>query len=253
MLGPVEAWADGERIRLGPAKVRCVLAVLLRTPGMLVMTDALVDRVWDLHLPGPSVRYKYVSHLRAALRPHGVDLISTDGGYLLDVDEEQVDLHRFRRCTTAARAALAQESLGDAARLLGEGLELWHGLAVTGLTGSWAELFRSQLESERRDARMLFARCALDVGHPAQALEQLTQWEGDYPADEQIIALRMIALYRCGRQMEAVACYRGAERRLRTKHGADPGPNLQALLHRVLMRDPTLSDERFAAAAILPN
>src|SRR4051812_49277658 len=60
VLGPVEAWADGERIRLGPAKVRCVLAVLLRTPGVLVTTEALVDRVWDEHPPGPSVRYKYV-------------------------------------------------------------------------------------------------------------------------------------------------------------------------------------------------
>lgn len=85
VLGPVEAWAGGERVALGPAKVRCVLAVLLRTPGVLVTTEALVDRVWDEHPPGASVRYKYVGLLRAALQPHGVDLLSTGGGY--DVPE----------------------------------------------------------------------------------------------------------------------------------------------------------------------
>jgi len=253
VLGPVEAWADGERIRLGPAKVRCVLAVLLRTPGVLVTTEALVDRVWDEHPPGPSVRYKYVGSLRAALRPHGVDLASADGGYLLDVDAEQVDLHRFRRLTASARVALARGSLGEAALLLAEGLRLWRGSAVTGLTGSWAELFRSQLEFERRDARMRFACCTLDAGRPAEALERLTEWEGDYPADEQIIGLRMVALYRCGRCTEAVACYHRARKRLLAKLGAEPGPNLRTLLLRIQDRDRALADERFLASTDVPD
>jgi DNA-binding SARP family transcriptional activator len=251
VLGPVEAWAGGERVALGPAKVRCVLAVLLRTPGVLVTTEALVDRVWDEHPPGPSVRYKYVGFLRAALQPHGVDLLSTGGGYLLDVDAEQVDLHRFRRLTASARTALARGSLAEAARLLGEGLRLWRGSAVTGLSGSWAELFRSQLEFERRDARLRFACTVLDVGRPSEALEQLTEWEDDYPADEQIIALRMVALYRCGRSTEAVACYQRADRRLRAKFGAGPGPNLRTLFHRIQDRDRDLADEHFLTSAVI--
>jgi DNA-binding SARP family transcriptional activator len=254
VLGPVEAWtAGGDRVPLGPAKVRCVLAVLLRTPGVLVTTEALVDRVWDEHPPGPSVRYKYVGILRAALRPHGVELVSADGGYLLDVDAEQVDLHRFRRLAAAGRAALTRGSLAEAAQLLGDGLRLWRGSAVTGLTGSWAELFRSQLEFERRDARMRFACCALDVGRPAEALEQLTEWEAEYPADEQVVELRMVALYRCGRRTEAVACYHRAEKRLRARLGAGPGPDLRTLYCRIQDQDGALSSERFLTSAVMPD
>jgi DNA-binding SARP family transcriptional activator len=253
LLGPVEAWADGRQAVLRSAKARCVLAVLLRTPGALVPTDTLVDRVWGDKLPGSSVRYKYIGWLRSALAPHGVDLVARDGGYVLDVDPVQVDLHRFRRALASACAALRENALEKAVRLIEEGLAEWHGPAVAGLPGSWFELFRDQLERERRDACAFLARCLLDLDRPTAALARLTEWEGDYPNDEEIVGLRVRALYRCGRHGEAAACYKRAESRMRDSLATVPSPGLQALRQRVQDRDAALDTERLLDGAALPG
>src|SRR5450755_3620486 len=223
LLGPVEAWAADGRIALGhaeSAKARCLLVALLRTPGVLVQTDALIDRVWGGQAPGAAVRYKYIGWLRSALAPHGVSLAHRGAGYLLEVDAEQVDLHRFRRLVSQAKDA---SEVDKASRLLGEALTLWRGTALSGLSGTWIELFRNQLERERRTARVLQARCALKSGTTAQALEWLDGWEADYPTDEEIIALRMLALHRSGQHADAEACYQRACQRLRDMLGVAPG------------------------------
>jgi tetratricopeptide (TPR) repeat protein len=233
LLGPVEVWADSGRVALGraeSAKTRCMLAVLLRTPGVLVSTDALIERVWGEHPPGSAVRYKYIGWLRSALAPYGVSLDHRDAGYALDVDAEQVDLHRFRRLTGQARNA---DEPDKACRMLDEALGLWRGAALAGLPGTWNELFRSQLERERRAARILQARCALKSGAIAQALEWLDEWEAEYPTDEEIIGLRVTALHRSGQHADAQASYLRACQRLRDMLGVSPGSELLAL-HRHL-------------------
>lgn len=243
LLGPVGLWVDGRRAGLGAAesaKPRCVLAVLLRTPGALVTTDALVERVWGDRPPGAAVRYKYVGWLRSALAPYGVALRHQDAGYVLAVETGQVDLHRFRQLAGRARRAADSGGAAEAARLLEEGLRLWHGPAVTGLPGTWAEMFRDQLGREHRDARVQWSRCALETGRHAEALRRLTEWETEYPVDEEVVALRMAALYRTGQQGEALACYERADRRLREALDGPPGPRLRAMHHRVRARDPGL-------------
>ncbi|HEX6519474.1 MAG TPA: tetratricopeptide repeat protein [Streptosporangiaceae bacterium] len=232
LLGPVEVRAGGDRIALGSAesaKTRCVLAVLLRTPGMLVTTDALTDRVWGEQPPGSAVRYKYIGWLRSALAPHGVSLARQGAGYVLEVTADQVDLHRFRQLIGQARDADEEANVDKASCLLDEALSQWHGVALSGLSGTWAELFRSQLERERRAARVMRARCALKAGTIAQALESLDEWEAEYPTDEEIIGLRMTALYRSGQHTDARACYQRACQRLRDILGVSPGRELVAL------------------------
>jgi tetratricopeptide (TPR) repeat protein len=240
LLGPVEVWAGDGRIALGraeSAKTLCMLAVLLRTPGALVSTDALIDRVWGEQPPGSAVRYKYSGWLRSALAPHGVSLAHQGAGYVLEVDAEQVDLHRFRRLIAQARDADGVGAMDDVSRLADEALSLWRGTALPGLPGTWAELFRNQLERERRAARVLQARCALKSGATARALEWLDEWEADYPTDEEIIALRMMALEVSGQYAEAMACYQRACQRLRDMLDVAPGSELLALHRRIQTRD----------------
>jgi DNA-binding SARP family transcriptional activator len=233
ILGPVAAWAGDRRVALGSAKIQCILAVLLRVPGTPVSREALVDRVWGDRVPGTSVRYKYVGQLRAALEPHGVELISRDGGYLLAARAEQVDLHRFRNAVAQGRAALAEGSLGAACRFIADGLAQWRGSAVAGPTGPWAELFRTQLERERRDARVLLARCLMDLDRAEEALGLLVDWQVDYPVDEDVIGLHVLALYRCGRRADALFTYQHAVDRLGRSLGLGPGERLAQLGHRI--------------------
>jgi DNA-binding SARP family transcriptional activator len=216
MLGPVGAWHHGARVHLGRAelaKVRCMLAVLLRTPGVLVTTEALTDRVWDGAAPSRYTRYKYVSWLRSALAPYRVALIQQPQGYLLQIDAEQVDLHHFRRLAAEARQRLAAGHVAEVARLAADGLRLWHGRPLAGLSGSWVELFRDQLECERHAAMVLWAQAELELGNHHQIVEQIAEWESEYPNDEDIIGLHVVTLNRCGRPREALACYRRAQDR----------------------------------------
>jgi DNA-binding SARP family transcriptional activator len=243
LLGPVEVWTDDRRVALGGAasgKVRCILAVLLRTPGAIVPTDALIDRVWNERQPGPAVRYKYVGWLRSTLAPHDVVIAHRDGGYVLEVDDQQVDLHRFRSLMFQARQAERTDSIGEMSRLVGEALRQWRGPALSGLPGAWADLFRDQLEREHRAARVLQARCAIALGLCAQAIDQLDEWETEYPTDEEVIGLRMIGLYGCGQHAEALATYERARRRLLDFLGTNPGHSLRAIHQRILDRDPAL-------------
>jgi DNA-binding SARP family transcriptional activator len=236
VLGPVEVWKDGKRQDLGRAevaKVRCVLAALVRTPGAPVAVDALTSRVWGATQPSAAVRYKYIGWLRAALAPHGVRLVLREEGYLLTVHPEQVDLHRFRRLVRQARAALTDGDLVAVVSALDDGLSLWHGLALAGLTGSWIELFRSQLEWERREARTLRERAVLALGDLAGAQYRLAELESDYPIDEDVIALRMVALYRDGQRRRALRCYELAAERIRNVLRAGPGSALQTLYRRI--------------------
>src|SRR5207244_8009167 len=115
-------------------------------------------------------------------------------GYVLEVAADQVDLHRFRQLIADAQDAEKAAAMDDAWRLADEALRLWRGIALSGLSGTWTELFRDQLERERRAARVLQARCALKSGMTARALEWLDEWEAEYPTDEEIIALRLPAM-----------------------------------------------------------
>jgi tetratricopeptide (TPR) repeat protein/DNA-binding SARP family transcriptional activator len=218
-----------------------MLAVLLRTPGTPVPTDALLDRVWGDRHVGTAARYKYIGWLRSALAPYGAAVVHGDHGYVLRVDPNRVDLHQFREYVTQAQEAVRAVRLPDATRLLRQGLRLWRGPALSGIPGAWAQMFRDQLASERRAAATLRFQVEMTLGRHAEALPGLAEWEAEAPTDETIIGLHMLALYRSGQPALALACYQQAEARIRQSFSAAPGSALELLSRRIRGRDASLA------------
>ncbi|HEY4465245.1 MAG TPA: BTAD domain-containing putative transcriptional regulator, partial [Streptosporangiaceae bacterium] len=243
LLGPVEVWSGEQRVDLGKAesaKARCVLAALLRDTGELVTSEVLAARVWGDDQPGPAVRYKYVGWLRAALAPYGVPLIFRDNGYVIQVDPDDVDLHRFRRLVSGARTASSAGRHEDAAAALGDALALWHGPALAGLSGRWPDLFREQLAEERVGAIALRARAQLELGRYTEVVAELAELHTERPADETIAGLLMLALYRSGQRSQALARYHSTEQHIRDALDTEPSPELQVLRRRIQAGDRTI-------------
>src|SRR5690242_1151525 len=184
LLGSVQVLVRGELLDLGQAnkaKALCLLAVLLRSPGALVSTEAVVQRVWGAEPRGADVRYKYVSWLRSALKPHGADIIHRDGGYLTDIEPERVDLHRFRRSVRDTREHLRCGRADDARQSFNAGLNLWEGEALAGIPGAWAADFRAQLARERVDAMVDRISLELSERVTPDVIAALTDLAGEYP------------------------------------------------------------------------
>ena len=186
------------------------------------------------------MRYKYVGWLRQALAPYGVQLLFRDNGYVIPVDPDQVDLHRFRRLVGQARKNAGAGRHEDAAAALGDALALWHGPALAGLSGRWAELFRNQLAEERIAAAVLRARAGMELGRHTEAVAELAELHTERPTDETIAGLLMLALYRGGQRAQALACYRRAEQHINETLDTEPGPDLRDLRRRIQAGDPRL-------------
>ncbi|MFF7307267.1 BTAD domain-containing putative transcriptional regulator [Streptomyces sp. NPDC008137] len=244
LLGTVEAHLNTGPVDLGHAKQRCVLAVLLCDAGRVVSAERLIDRVWGENPPGSvrNILSGYVGRLRAALRSAGapgVRLARSSGGYLLDVDPESVDVHRFRRLVAEARRSA---DTGQAADLLRDALGRWHGEALTGLPGAWAEETRARLGDERLTAELRYHELELRLGRHQQALEQLRHLAAAHPLDERVVRHLMTALCRGDRQAEALEAYEDIRHRLAEELGVDPGTELRAL-HRRILRGPATEAE----------
>jgi DNA-binding SARP family transcriptional activator/tetratricopeptide (TPR) repeat protein len=245
-LGPIELWSAGERRDLGSARVRTVLAMLLLTPRTMLPTETLVDRLWDEQPPAKARESLsvYIARLRASLRQgvgDGVRLLGrAQGGYLLEVDPEAVDVHRFRRLHRQAVALRASGDYGDAAELLHEADGLWRGPALAGIGGDWVTRMRDVLEEERRAAIIERIGCELELGRHADLVGELRSLLTRYPFDEMLVAHQMTALYRIGRQADALSLYRESRRRLIEEQGTEPGTMLSELHLRMLNGDPGL-------------
>jgi DNA-binding SARP family transcriptional activator/tetratricopeptide (TPR) repeat protein len=246
-LGPVELWSAGERHDLGSARARSILAMLLLAPRAVIPIETLIDRLWDAQPPAKARESLsvYVARLRASLRQavgDDVQLVGrTRGGYLLDVDPETVDVHRFRRLRQEAAAFAVSGDHDDAARLLREAGSLWHGQALGGVRGDWVARMRDALEEERRAAVIERITCELELGQHAALVGELGQLLARYPLDETLVAHQMTALYAIGRPADALSLYRETRGRLVEEQGAEPGPALSGLHQRILDRDPGLA------------
>ena len=246
VLGPVELWSAGQQCDLGPARARCVLAILLLTPRTIVPAEALIDRLWDTQLP-PKARESlsvYVARLRASLRQTLGDNVRLAGrarGYVLDVDPEAVDLYQFRRLRRQADALTASGDFDHAALLLREADGLWRGQALAGIRGDWVARMRDSLEEERRAAILERVECELELGRHADLVGELRQLLAQYPLDETFIAHQMAALYCSGRPGDALSLYRETRSRLVDEQGTEPGTMLSELHQRILRRDPQLA------------
>ncbi|BBH66412.1 hypothetical protein ACTI_30970 [Actinoplanes sp. OR16] len=242
ILGPVRAFRGAERVDLGPAKQRAVLAVLLLNPGKPVPVHRIVDAVWGDDPPenGPNVVQKYVAGLRRALEPDrsprtpGELLALTDGGYVLH--SSALDAGEFRSRLARADAERQAGNPAAAAGTARDALALWHGEALGGLTGPIFEAARSRLAEEQATAWELWAEAALAQGVDSGLVSELSRLVEQFPLREGLRAHLMIALQRSGRQAEALAVFRDAREYFLDQLGAEPGERLQEA-HRRVLRD----------------
>lgn len=249
VLGPIRAWHCDRELDLGSPQQRVVLAALLLRRGRAVTRGELVDAVWGFEPPtaAVSVLRTYVSRLRKVLEPGRAaadptrTLVSVGDGYRAQVPEDALDLAVFERQVADARRASTAGDESTAAELLHGALDGWQGVALAGLPGPLAEAERSRLAEERLNA--LERRLDLDVrlGRHGQVIAELKSLAGEHPLREELSRLLMLALYRSGRQAEALAAYRGTRTTLVTEQGVEPGAPLRDLHSRILAADASLT------------
>lgn len=249
LLGDVEVRVDGRVVDIGHARQRCVLAALLVDANRLVPVDVLVDRVWGEQVPhrARNAVAGYMSRLRQVL-PADVRITGRQGGYVLTVDPLSVDLHRFDHLV--ARARFEPER---AAALLTEALGLWRGEPFSTLDTPWLAGVRSGLEARRLAARLDLTDLALEQGRHTGLLAELEAAHELSPLDERLAGQLMLALYRSGRQADALLRYEQVRVRLAEELGADPGHALRLLHKQMLTADPSLTISAPAVARPVPR
>jgi DNA-binding SARP family transcriptional activator len=242
VLGPLEALVEGRRVALGAPRQRALLALLLTEPNRMVPASRLVDTLWGEEPPASAANLVQgaVSGLRKAL---GRDAIETRGaGYAVRVEADALDLERFERLSHAGGVALAEGGFDQAAALLGEALALWRGPALADLAdeeglGSVA----ARLEEVRLLALERRLEADVERGRHADVLPEIDALVREHPLREHGWRLRMLALYRSGRQAEALAAYREARATLVGELGIEPGLVLRELERAILAQDPALT------------
>ena len=236
ILGPLEVSEEGRILRLGGSKQRGLLASLLLHPNEIVSRDRLIDELWGASPPdtAPTALQVHVSQLRKALRR---DLILTQPpGYLIRVSDGELDLHRFERLVAAAGA----EEPAQAAQLLREALALWHGAPLADLGDSFAPAERARLEEQRLAALEQRIQADLTLGRDAELVPELESLVREQPLRERLRGQLMLALYRCGRQADALEVYRSGRRLLDEELGLKPDDQLQRLERAILNHDHSL-------------
>lgn len=249
VLGPVRAWRDGETLATGSPQQRALLAALLLREGRTATAGELIDALWGEEPPSQALAAvrTYASRLRKVLDP-GV-LVSESGGYAVrGLAEGALDLARAQDLASAAEKARSAGDLCHARDLLRRALDLWDGEVLAGVPGPYAQTQRVRLGEWRLQLLETRLDMDLDQGCHAEAVSELTALTAAHPLRERLRELLMLALYRSGRQAEALAVYADTRRLLADELGVDPRPGLQELQQRILQADPALAELSAATA-----
>lgn len=240
LLGGIEARVNGEPVDLGPARQRTVLVALLMDVNRTVPTDQLVYRVWgeDPARRATDTLYSYLSRLRRVLPAPSVDIHRRSGGYAVVADELSVDVHRFRHLIEEAHRAADDPVAAAAFR---QALAVWRGTPFAGVDTPWFNAARDALNREREAAELDRVDVRLRLGEHTALLAALAERSAAHPLDERLAAQYMLALYRCGRQADALAHYRHIRAVLADELGLDPDRDLQRLHEAILAGDTELS------------
>ncbi len=244
ILGPPELLVTGRQEMIAP-KLWCVLVSLLLTPNVSVPAEVLIDRLWGEH-PPPKARStirSYIWRIEQALSraPDGMVHVGRQAhGYVLVIDPHLVDLHKFRSLRRQSDALAESGEVRHAAARLGEAEALWRGPALAVLPGDWIGWMRDSLDEERRAATARRIELELTLGRHAELLAELAELTERHPLDEVLAGHRMVALFRSGRQADALRAYREIAARL-VAEGVRPSPELAGLHGRVLRHDPELA------------
>jgi DNA-binding SARP family transcriptional activator len=246
ILGPLEAF-DGERaLSLGGARQRSVLALLLLHPNEALTRDVIVDELWG-ETP-PQTAAKVLQNCVAALRkemPDGPERLRTVGtSYVLSLDPGELDRDRFERALTKGRAALAAGEHAEAGEELRRALALWRGAPLCDFT---YERFAQEEIVRLQELHVAAVEERIDadfgLGHAEQLVPELEALVARFPLRERLRRQLMLALYRAGRQADALAAYRDARRALLDELGIEPGRALQEVQKAILAQDPTLEGD----------
>jgi DNA-binding SARP family transcriptional activator/tetratricopeptide (TPR) repeat protein len=256
LLGPVEVWSAGHDVEMGPPQQRAVLAALVVDAGRPVFRDTLLERIWSGRAPegATSALYAHINRIRRALASAGAGdqeprLARRSGGYVLEVDPQQVDLHRFRGLALAARDRRRPDD--ERAEMLRQALDLWRGEPLADLPGEWPARMRDSWEEERLDAAVAWAQAELRMGRPDEVIGPVRELVAQHPLSERPVGVLMQALAAEGRDAEALECYAIARSRLVEALGAEPGRELQAV-HLAILKGERAAAPAGAAAASRP-
>ncbi|WAU85624.1 BTAD domain-containing putative transcriptional regulator [Streptomyces sp. Qhu-G9] len=243
VLGPVRAWRGADSLPTGSPQQRALLAALLLREGRTATAGELIDALWGEEPPSQALAAlrTYASRLRKVLDPDV--LVSDAGGYAIrSLHDGALDLAVAQELATDAEKARNSCDLCHARALLNKALNLWDGEALASVPGPYAETQRTRLEEWR--LQLLESRLDMDLeqGCHAEAVSELTALTATHPLRERLRELLMLALYRSGRQAEALAAYADTRRLLADELGVDPRPGLQELQQRILQADPGLAE-----------
>jgi DNA-binding SARP family transcriptional activator/pimeloyl-ACP methyl ester carboxylesterase len=245
ILGDTQVLVDGRPLGVGGPRTRAVLAMLTVNAGKIVAADVLQDELWP-GLPAERAAANLqvrMSELRAALRTAGQDqrLVTRPPGYLLRAEGEEVDASCFEALLARGREALASGDAQRAADHLRAALALWRGPALAGLADvPFARSEAARLEEARLEALELRIEAELACGGGAELVAELEVLTARYPLRERLWAQRMLALYRAGRQADALGCYQDLRGTLAGELGIEPGTQARQLQILILRQDPSL-------------
>jgi DNA-binding SARP family transcriptional activator len=262
VLGPLEVEVDGAPLDIGGPQLRVILALLLASAGRVVSVAAFVDGLWGQHAPQDADRTvrTYVSRLRKALMPAAAafsvpELILTRSpGYLLLDHRGTVDSTRFEELARAGRQALAEDQPGVAAERLASALALWRGAAY-GEFGSFAALGAEGMRLEQLRRNTVQDRIDADLanGRDCELVAELEGLTVAHPGHERLWGQLMTALYRAGRQADALEAFRRARQVLVQDSGVEPSPSLAEIHRQILAQDPCLLATPYASPREIPT
>ncbi|MEV7807343.1 BTAD domain-containing putative transcriptional regulator [Microbispora sp. NPDC088329] len=256
MLGPLAAWRDGQSVDLGPPLQRAALCMLAAHMGQVATKEALISGLWGERPPNTAEQsvYTYIAGLRRILEPQGGRrgsysvLLSRSGGYVLARGPVEVDVEDFERRLAEARRLDGDGDLRGCLRALNAAVGCWSGPALCGVPGPFAQAERARLEELRLAAREDRAEVLLRLNLHQEAAAALTELVGEAPLRERARDLLMLALYRCGRQADALHTYMDIKRLLAERLGVDPGETLRERYELILRADPSLNQAGAAAS-----
>jgi DNA-binding SARP family transcriptional activator/tetratricopeptide (TPR) repeat protein len=253
LFGEVQLWVDGQPIGLGTPRQQAVLAALAVDAGSPVAIETLIDRVWDDSPPieARNVLYSHLSRIRQVLKnaaeitgiPARIERRSA--GYILEIDPDLVDLHRFTRLVKQRGTDV------DRSAALAEALAMWRGIPLAGLAGDWVNQVRQSWQRSRLDAVVRWGELELKGDRPGAVITVLPDLIADYPLSEPLEVLLMRALHAAGRDAEAIDRYTAIRARLADELGTDPGQELRAL-HAAILRGELPAPARAAGPQATP-
>ncbi len=254
VLGTLLVRREGSEVAVPTRMLRNLLATLLCRANRTVARDVLVAALWRDQPPRTADKTLsiYVHRLRAVLGTANRVVMSSGAGYRLDLTDNDLDAQRFERLAASAASARSHGDLATASSLMNQALSLWRGEAFAGIGDNElvaAEALR--LDELRVTAVEEWAETELELGRHGQLCDELFPLAADHPYRERLTRALMLALYRGGRQAEALDVYQNAYRTMSAELGIRPGPDLQLLHQRMLREDPELLWRAVSTAAVV--